>query len=876
MTQSQIDYEYQEYNDANENSRERESPPLPVILDDFLPKDKDRNVERLPDGSNKVEYSDHYSYDDEYSMKDNNGKKVAPVDIFDPEDDDRESSASFLEYFTPVDDAEQDHRMRFLESTTSHVLPPKPFDYDFQGFNNFRPIPNKIQHTPHYQPQGSHEKRRFPQKMKVKNDRYRLGPEMKKAMRQKHWNDNKDHMLSKQKNKVTNYKMKPKDSRLQPHGKGSRHHNKFQNMSKSRYKHRNLNYQQNRNRQLPRFPTKNSNQSPLQAKYKKQFGNNNNFYKKSKSVAFDKTKNNAFNRVNDRINHLKTQTRKSYKKHPVNTDIKAIILNEGDRGERENDRGDPFSKMKVKDHYFSSGPDVSDYFKKTAKPVFVPPPSPHQASSLDHQPRIKQQESKKQQDLPNVSFSYEEEIAKNPLKINPFRISLFPKFIDPLENGEEFTTPEYTTVRTPLETSSRNVAPLLEPPVDYGNRVHFSINNNSVVTTQRPTVVIGPLLPPNEGQYDLTLIKTRPIPPPREVFVVRQKEEFTTRRSTDVVEVYPPIAKKGSSVNYSSPDPRDQVIVEDAPSPFKNFRFNIREHEGLNVTTITPFVELAPNITAEVTYIKKSTKQSQRKPKNLIPKEKVVKWKVMKPLPKHRLKTYEFPRTKKDSIVYPKVAETSDYKEPDKDAKDPRPYRSNKSHAQDLEDNDNYYPHQYNIEIRKRFKGPVEYAKEKDKDKNHVREGREKHIDKELETNKYRNTEHKEEEHWHEKKWRKEDMKEEYIDGKPVKGLKVQVAPKYKAVESKEEKEARLNSNIPYYAQQLDPESTKVEIEQHFAIPSPGFRVDKTFESWVKKEIPIKGKDDSHPVYVSKGSRRDKKKLHSNENKRGTIADNKS
>ena len=238
---------------------------------------------------------------------------------------------------------------------------------------------------------------------------------------------------------------------------------------------------------------------------------------------------------------------------------------------------------------------------------------------------------------------------------------------------------------------------------------------------------------------------------------------------------------------------------------------------------------------------------------------------VLHPKPKAII---ELPRTKKDSIVYHlTVPVESKDKYRNEKGEDIRPYRSNKSPEQDADDNDNVYPHQYNIEIRHRFKGPVEFNKDKDKDNHHIKEGREKHIDKDHETSKYRNSEHKEEEHWHEKKWDKEDMKEEYLDGKPIKGVRVDVKPKFKAKESREEADARKNSNIPYYAQQLPPDSTKVQIEQHFKIPSPGFRVDKTFESWVKSKVSAGDDQDFFVPKATKGSHRNKVKRDKKEKK---------
>lgn len=162
-----------------------------------------------------------------------------------------------------------------------------------------------------------------------------------------------------------------------------------------------------------------------------------------------------------------------------------------------------------------------------------------------------------------------------------------------------------------------------------------------------------------------------------------------------------------------------------------------------------------------------------------------------------------------------------------------------------------HFPFQYNIEIRKRHKkvstaenkvpvsrGPVHYkAEETGEDHGKgIREGREKHVDRDLEVNKYRMVENKEEEHWHEKKWHKEDLKEEYADGKPVPGVKVKIFPKYNGAKQSEQRAAK-DSHLPFYARPLDAHASRHEVDEHFSVPSPGFRVDKSFESWVRKNF---------------------------------------
>ena len=168
------------------------------------------------------------------------------------------------------------------------------------------------------------------------------------------------------------------------------------------------------------------------------------------------------------------------------------------------------------------------------------------------------------------------------------------------------------------------------------------------------------------------------------------------------------------------------------------------------------------------------------------------------------------------------------------------------------------FPFQYNIEIRKRRKevpstwykqvtgsdggprGPVHFmsaaATSGQQAAKGVHEGREKHVDRDLEVNKYHMLENREEEHWHEKKWQKEDLKEEYVDGKPVR-VRVHVRPKYQG-QSEQEKQAIKESRLPFYARPLDADTSKDLVDVHFAVPSPGFRVDRTFESWVLKKVP--------------------------------------
>ena len=203
-------------------------------------------------------------------------------------------------------------------------------------------------------------------------------------------------------------------------------------------------------------------------------------------------------------------------------------------------------------------------------------------------------------------------------------------------------------------------------------------------------------------------------------------------------------------------------------------------------------------------------------------------------------KIIDLPRTKKENNMFPIKRLDKSASHSHDDHKDHKDREGTKSEEP--------FPYQYNIEIRKRKKkvsvlhnkvpgprGPVHYLAAASGDGKGVREGREKHVDRDLELNKYRMVENKEEEHWHEKKWHKEDLKEEYVNGKPV-PVKVQVRPKYIGQGEKEE-EAAKDSHIPFYARPLDPFASKKVVDEHFSVPSPGFRVDKAFESWVKKDV---------------------------------------
>ena len=77
-------------------------------------------------------------------------------------------------------------------------------------------------------------------------------------------------------------------------------------------------------------------------------------------------------------------------------------------------------------------------------------------------------------------------------------------------------------------------------------------------------------------------------------------------------------------------------------------------------------------------------------------------------------------------------------------------------------------------------------------------------------------------------------LAEEYVDGVAV---PTQIGPPPGVPETPEEKHARENSHLPSYARPMDPGASTAEIHDHFAIPSPGFRVNQKFEDWVAKDV---------------------------------------
>ena len=74
---------------------------------------------------------------------------------------------------------------------------------------------------------------------------------------------------------------------------------------------------------------------------------------------------------------------------------------------------------------------------------------------------------------------------------------------------------------------------------------------------------------------------------------------------------------------------------------------------------------------------------------------------------------------------------------------------SNKETPQTGHQETGFYFPSYRSEMKKQFKGPKYYLEDKDKAKAHIREGRRRYIDRDLESAKYRRSQREEEEYWH-------------------------------------------------------------------------------------------------------------------------------
>ncbi|XP_054169110.1 myb-like protein X [Oppia nitens] len=144
--------------------------------------------------------------------------------------------------------------------------------------------------------------------------------------------------------------------------------------------------------------------------------------------------------------------------------------------------------------------------------------------------------------------------------------------------------------------------------------------------------------------------------------------------------------------------------------------------------------------------------------------------------------------------------------------------------GEDLKSNDdpNHYPHQYAIEIR--WKN-MENAPDGDHG------DREMHSSKDLEDANYRHYKHEEEEHWHQKKWLDEGLRKAYMNGQPIHVHTIH-KPKLKIPHNDDNYD-----HFPLYAQPLPAGATLAQINQHFAVPTPNFRVNNRFIQWAKNPI---------------------------------------
>ncbi|RWS11735.1 Coagulin domain containing protein-like protein [Dinothrombium tinctorium] len=129
------------------------------------------------------------------------------------------------------------------------------------------------------------------------------------------------------------------------------------------------------------------------------------------------------------------------------------------------------------------------------------------------------------------------------------------------------------------------------------------------------------------------------------------------------------------------------------------------------------------------------------------------------------------------------------------------------------DDDSNHFPHQYNVEIRSRGEKSDENEQSK-------------FLDKGFEKSKYRVVEHKEEEHWHEKGWHREGEKQKF-------GEVNETEPKMK----NESEALKSNKPLPKHVSPLGENASQTEIDEHFRVPSLGFRVDQRFIEWAKNNI---------------------------------------
>ena len=160
--------------------------------------------------------------------------------------------------------------------------------------------------------------------------------------------------------------------------------------------------------------------------------------------------------------------------------------------------------------------------------------------------------------------------------------------------------------------------------------------------------------------------------------------------------------------------------------------------------------------------------------------------------------------------------------------------------GEDLRSNDDpkAYPHQYAIEIR--WKGKDRDHMDMDEPEGDTGD-REMHSSKDLDHARHRKYKHEEEEHWHEKDWLDEGLRKAYLNGKPVPvhivkpGIKLDSEPNY--------------GPMPLYAQPMPTGATLDQINQHFAIPTPNFRVNNRFMQWAKSAIDLNGLQNNYITF---------------------------
>lgn len=166
------------------------------------------------------------------------------------------------------------------------------------------------------------------------------------------------------------------------------------------------------------------------------------------------------------------------------------------------------------------------------------------------------------------------------------------------------------------------------------------------------------------------------------------------------------------------------------------------------------------------------------------------------------------------------------------DPNDENQQKKKKRKKQYIIDDPNHFPHQYAIEIR--WKNPEKNQVDLDAPAGDYG-AREMHNSMGLEDAKYRLYEHKEEEHWHQKKWLNEGLKKAYMNGKSI-----PMIIKQPVVDEGTRGDV---SPLPIYAQPMPDGSTLDEINAHFAIPTPSFRINGHFIEWAENDIDFNKND---------------------------------